>query len=55
MAFFFTHCWMAKLALQRVNGKLRKFIRKPENIDDYYFGCIAPDKSWKKKQTLLIF
>ncbi|HLC92634.1 MAG TPA: hypothetical protein VJH23_02925 [archaeon] len=41
MAGLFAHEWIAKLVL----GKLSKrgFISGYENIDDYFFGAIAPD------------
>lgn len=41
MAFLFTHEWIAKLALQKI--KKKKFISNYSNIDDYFFGAIAPD------------
>ncbi len=40
MAFMFTHCYIA----EKVLGKLRKkTLLDVNNIDDYYFGAIAPD------------
>ncbi|MEW6294838.1 MAG: hypothetical protein AB1467_00900 [Candidatus Diapherotrites archaeon] len=41
MSFLFTHEWIAKLVL----GKLKKkaLISNYNNIDDYFFGAIAPD------------
>ena len=41
MAGFFTHVWIANLVVQRL--KRKQFISKFENIDDYFFGSIAPD------------
>ncbi|MFH1240060.1 MAG: zinc dependent phospholipase C family protein [Candidatus Diapherotrites archaeon] len=41
MAFIFTHCWIANLVLKKL--KKKQFISSFENIDDYFFGSIAPD------------
>ncbi|MCR4335421.1 MAG: hypothetical protein NUV57_02685 [archaeon] len=41
MAGIFTHEWIAHLVLKKLSVK--KFISKHENIDDYFFGAIAPD------------
>ncbi len=41
MAGLFTHEWIAKLALEKLSR--RGFISSYENIDDYFFGAIAPD------------
>lgn len=41
MAGLFTHVWIANLVLQKLS--LKSFISKPENIDDYFFGAVAPD------------
>ncbi|MFH1240325.1 MAG: zinc dependent phospholipase C family protein [Candidatus Diapherotrites archaeon] len=41
MAFLFTHEWMAKLILSRL--KKKSIISNYDNIDDYFFGAIAPD------------
>lgn len=36
-----THTWIAHLVLQELSEK--DYISKPENIDDYFFGSVAPD------------
>ncbi|MBI4044653.1 MAG: zinc dependent phospholipase C family protein [Candidatus Diapherotrites archaeon] len=36
-----THEWIANLVLKKISK--RNFISKYENIDDYFFGAIAPD------------
>ncbi len=41
MAGLLTHEWIANLALKKLSK--RNFISKHENIDDYFFGAIAPD------------
>src|SRR3989344_8882497 len=41
MAGLFAHAWIANLVLQKLSK--RGFISKPENIDDYFFGSVAPD------------
>ncbi len=41
MAGLFAHVWIANLVLKRLSKK--GFISKYENIDDYFFGAIAPD------------
>ncbi len=41
MACLFTHAWIAHLVLQKLSKK--DFISKSENIDDYFFGSVAPD------------
>ncbi len=41
MAGWLTHEWIANLVLKKLNVK--KFISQSENIDDFYFGAIAPD------------
>ena len=41
MAGLFTHEWIAKLVLEKLSK--RGFISRYENIDDYFFGAIAPD------------
>ena len=41
MAGWLTHEWIANLVLKKLN--IKKFISRSENIDDFYFGAIAPD------------
>lgn len=41
MAGLFVHVWIANLVLQKLSKK--GFISSPENIDDYFFGSVAPD------------
>jgi hypothetical protein len=41
MAGLFTHVWIANLVMQKL--KRKQFISQFENIDDYFFGAIAPD------------
>ena len=41
MAGLLTHEWIAHLVLKKISK--RNFISKYENIDDYFFGAIAPD------------
>src|SRR3989344_2632336 len=41
MAGWLTHEWIANLVLRKLSKK--NFISKYENIDDYFFGAIAPD------------
>jgi hypothetical protein len=41
MAGLLTHAWIAHLVLQKLSKK--DFISKSENIDDYFFGSVAPD------------
>src|SRR3989344_4324645 len=41
MAFLFTHEWIANLVLKKF--KKKKWISNYNNIDDYFFGAIAPD------------
>ena len=41
MAGLFAHVWIANLVLQKLSK--RGFISSYENIDDYFFGAIAPD------------
>ncbi|MFH1751602.1 MAG: hypothetical protein ABH821_01540 [archaeon] len=41
MAGWLTHEWIAHLVLRKLFE--RKFISRYENIDDYFFGAIAPD------------
>jgi len=41
MAGLLTHEWIANLVLKKLSK--RDFISKDENIDDYFFGAIAPD------------
>ncbi|MCR4335605.1 MAG: zinc dependent phospholipase C family protein [archaeon] len=41
MAGLLTHEWIANLVLKKLSK--RNFISKHENIDDYFFGAIAPD------------
>ncbi|MEK6970338.1 MAG: zinc dependent phospholipase C family protein [archaeon] len=41
MAGWFTHEWIANLVLKKL--KIKQFISQFENIDDYFFGAIAPD------------
>lgn len=41
MAGLFAHVWIASLVLKRLSKK--NFISRYENIDDYFFGAIAPD------------
>ncbi|HZX19623.1 MAG TPA: zinc dependent phospholipase C family protein [archaeon] len=41
MAGLLTHEWIANLVLKKLSK--RDFISKHENIDDYFFGAIAPD------------
>ena len=41
MAGLLTHEWIANLVLKQLSK--RNFISKHENIDDYFFGAIAPD------------
>jgi len=41
MAGLLTHEWMANLVLTKLSK--RDFVSKHENIDDYFFGAIAPD------------
>jgi len=41
MAGLFAHELIAKLVLEKVSKKA--FISRYENVDDYFFGAIAPD------------
>src|SRR3989344_2308669 len=41
MAGLLTHEWIANLVLKKLSK--RNFISEYENIDDYFFGAIAPD------------
>ena len=41
MAGLFAHELIAKLVLKKVSK--RDFISRYENVDDYFFGAIAPD------------
>lgn len=41
MPFLFTHAWIANLVLKELSK--RDFISHYNNIDDYFFGSIAPD------------
>ncbi|MDP2666684.1 MAG: hypothetical protein Q8P05_04260 [Candidatus Diapherotrites archaeon] len=41
MAGFLTHEWIAYLVLQKL--KRKQIISQSENIDDYFFGAVAPD------------
>ena len=41
MAGLLTHAWIAHLVLKEFSKK--DFISKNENIDDYFFGSVAPD------------
>src|SRR3989338_260563 len=41
MAGLLTHEWIANLVLKKLSK--RDFISRHENIDDYFFGAIAPD------------
>ena len=41
MAGLFAHEWIANLVLKKLSK--RNFISSYENIDDYFFGAIAPD------------
>src|SRR3989344_7550816 len=41
MAGLLTHEWIANLVLKKLSK--RNFITEHENIDDYFFGTIAPD------------
>lgn len=41
MAGLLTHAWIAHLVLKELSKK--DFISKNENIDDYFFGSVAPD------------
>lgn len=41
MAFLFTHLYIANLVLKKLKNK--QVISSSENIDDYFFGAIAPD------------
>lgn len=41
MAFLLTHCYIAKEVLKKL--KKRSLVSNHNNIDDYYFGAIAPD------------
>jgi hypothetical protein len=41
MAGFLTHEWIAYLILKKV--KIKKYLSEFDNIDDYFFGAVAPD------------
>lgn len=41
MAGFLTHEWIAHLVLKKI--KIKKYLSEFENIDDYFFGAVAPD------------
>lgn len=43
LAGLFTHCLVANQVLEELPKSYRNYFSKPENIDDYYFGSIAPD------------
>lgn len=49
MAGFFTHMWIANLVLKELKNK--NFLSSFENIDDYFFGSIAPDIRYVANST----
>lgn len=49
MAGLFAHAWIANLVLKELSK--RDFISDYENIDDYFFGSIAPDIRYIKNSA----
>ncbi len=49
MAGLFAHAWIANIVLKELSK--REFISSSENIDDYFFGSIAPDIRYIKNSA----
>lgn len=43
LAGWFAHCLVAHKVLEKLPKSYKKYFAEHENIDDYYFGSIAPD------------